>query len=242
MEKTFVMCLQRQRYLGQFITRSFSSQTPSLLQKNYYEVLGVKRNANASEVKAAYINLSKTLHPDVNPKNENPHASFVELNQAYAVLSKSLSRRDYDSSLNNPPGTRRVNRHSRKATPGDPYGTQQQSHDWYNDMGTFYRGKPSDTAENYYGIKGIRRVSSGYILFGCIVFLCAGALMHYIIFKQSSSYALKRLDAKDRQISIIYNEAKSRAMQNGNKKQMELLRARQDELSNKKDSLSGKML
>ncbi|XP_022091008.1 dnaJ homolog subfamily C member 4-like [Acanthaster planci] len=240
MDPVLMMCVKCQQRLGRIIQRSFSVQNQSVLQRNYYQVLGVKKTATPREIKAAYIELSKQLHPDTNlsikqPLNEqkDQHNSFVELNQAYAILSKSLSRREYDFSLDNP-GTQTVRVHVRRAghaTADDPYDTQQGQQDWYRDMGAFHQGSHQSASENYYGIKGVRRVNSVYIVYGCLTFLVVGALVHFIIFKQSSDYVISRLDEKDRRIAAIYNEAKARAMQNGNKKQMELLKARQEEFS-----------
>ncbi|XP_038072326.1 dnaJ homolog subfamily C member 4-like [Patiria miniata] len=243
MDSALMICVKCQRRLGRVIRRSFSVHNHSLLQRNYYQVLGVKRAATPSEIKAAYIDLSKKLHPDASlsrlhqGEQQDQHNSFVELNQAYAVLSKSLSRREYDFSLSNP-GTQTVGvrvRRAAHATADDPYGAQQGEHDWYRDLGSFHQGtQNAGSWDSYYGIKGVRRVKSVYVVYGCILFLVVGAMVHFIIFKQSSDYVISRLDEKDRRIATIYNEAKARARQNGNKKQIELLRARQEEFNLKR--------
>ncbi|MDL5048869.1 J domain-containing protein [Oscillatoria amoena NRMC-F 0135] len=68
---------------------------------NYYQVLGVQRNAHAAEIKRAYRKLVQQLHPDINP---DPQAQeLIRLvNEAYDVLGDEAKRREYDYRLENP--------------------------------------------------------------------------------------------------------------------------------------------
>lgn len=65
-------------------------------KRDYYEVLGVSRNATEDELKKAYRKLAKQYHPDLNPGDKAAEASFKEVNEAYAVLSDAEKRRTYD--------------------------------------------------------------------------------------------------------------------------------------------------
>ena len=66
-------------------------------KRDYYEVLGVGKNATEDDLKKAYRNLAKKYHPDVNPGNAEAEAKFKEANEAYAILSDPEKRSAYDN-------------------------------------------------------------------------------------------------------------------------------------------------
>ena len=63
---------------------------------DYYEVLGVKKNASEEEVKKAYRKLAREFHPDRNPGDKNAEGKFKEVQEAYDVLSDQKKRSQYD--------------------------------------------------------------------------------------------------------------------------------------------------
>ena len=65
-------------------------------KRDYYEVLGVDKNADAAAIKKAYRTLGKKYHPDANPGDKEAEAKFKELSEAYAVLSDPDKRSKYD--------------------------------------------------------------------------------------------------------------------------------------------------
>lgn len=65
-------------------------------KRDYYEVLGVNKNASDDEIKKAYRKTAKKYHPDLNPDNAEAEAKFKECNEAYEVLSDSQKRARYD--------------------------------------------------------------------------------------------------------------------------------------------------
>ena len=64
-------------------------------KKDYYETLGVDKNASQAEIKSAFRKLAKQYHPDI-CKEENAEAKFKEVQEAYAVLSDENKKRQYD--------------------------------------------------------------------------------------------------------------------------------------------------
>ena len=64
--------------------------------KNYYETLGVKKNASAEEIRKAFRKLARKYHPDVNPGNKTAEEKFKELSEANDVLSDPKKRKIYD--------------------------------------------------------------------------------------------------------------------------------------------------
>lgn len=65
-------------------------------KRDYYDILGISRNASESEVKKAYRRLARQHHPDVNPGDHQADARFKEINEAYQVLSDPEKREIYD--------------------------------------------------------------------------------------------------------------------------------------------------
>ena len=65
-------------------------------KRDYYEVLGVGRDADAATLKKAYRQIAKKYHPDMNPGDAEAEKKFKEASEAYAVLSDPDKRRQYD--------------------------------------------------------------------------------------------------------------------------------------------------
>jgi len=64
--------------------------------RDYYEVLGVKKNVSDADLKKAYRKLAMQYHPDRNPNDKAAEEKFKEINEAYAVLSDAEKRKQYD--------------------------------------------------------------------------------------------------------------------------------------------------
>lgn len=70
--------------------------TKDWIEKDYYKILGVPKDADAAEIKKAYRNLARDLHPDRNKSDKAAETRFKEVSEAYSVLSNPSKRKEYD--------------------------------------------------------------------------------------------------------------------------------------------------
>ncbi|KAI5963054.1 SCJ1 [Candida pseudojiufengensis] len=93
-----------------------------LAKKNFYQILGVDKSASEKEIKSAYRQLTLKYHPDKNKGDEEAHDKFIEIGEAYEVLSDKTKRKNYDQF-------------------GDPNGQPQHQQFDFGDMfGQFFGG------------------------------------------------------------------------------------------------------
>src|SRR5215218_5942941 len=67
-----------------------------MAKEDFYQVLGVKRDAKPDEIKKAYRRLARKYHPDVNPGDKSAEERFKKITEAHEVLSDEKKRKVYD--------------------------------------------------------------------------------------------------------------------------------------------------
>jgi len=70
--------------------------TKDYMEKDYYKVLGVSKNASEADIKKAFRKIARDNHPDQNPDNKEAESRFKEASEAYNVLSDSAQKKEYD--------------------------------------------------------------------------------------------------------------------------------------------------
>ncbi|CAK6964604.1 dnaJ homolog subfamily C member 4 [Scomber scombrus] len=189
---------------------------------NYYDLLGVKSDATLDEIKNAFFDKSKKMHPDSDPTNPGLHGQFVELNEAYRVLSKEPSRKEYDFKIRQPYSRSQAFRSN------SSYRASTAAHENIRYWEQF-RHTPEMSAEEWQKRKKRNMRLVGYCLI--TMFLSVGA--HVIFFSKLEEVHNNFMDEKDRVIKEIYNESKERARVNGFKRQTEILRQKHAEFLEK---------
>ncbi len=119
--------------------------------KNYYDVLGVARNASSEEIKKAFRKLARKYHPDVAKDKTAGEEKFKEINEANEVLSDPEKRRKYDQL-----GANSNHRERQTAPPQGGFGGGYEEASEFHFDGTGF----SDFFEQYFGSRG--RPSGGF--------------------------------------------------------------------------------
>ncbi|XP_050298079.1 protein tumorous imaginal discs, mitochondrial-like isoform X2 [Anthonomus grandis grandis] len=89
---------QTQNGVELFVKRSFHlSAVCKAAKKDYYDILGVGRNASSSDIKKAYYKLAKKYHPDVNKNDPEAQKKFQAASEAYEILGDDSKRKEYDT-------------------------------------------------------------------------------------------------------------------------------------------------
>ncbi|KAG8179878.1 hypothetical protein JTE90_017410 [Oedothorax gibbosus] len=172
--------------------------------RNPYEVLGVKSDCSAQDIKQAYIKLSKKLHPDVRPGDCAQHQKFVELNAAYTTLVHSRSH--FDQHAQNRPG----------ATPGRPPFSERREEEWYERSEYWqqfhHQAQSGRTSQQW---------SRSLTLFGCFVLVVIGSILNYSAYSFATRYTRNRVDEKSKKISEIYKDIRDKALAGNHLKKIE---------------------
>ncbi|XP_054890709.1 dnaJ homolog subfamily C member 4 [Poeciliopsis prolifica] len=193
---------------------------------SYYDLLGVKSDASVDEIKNAFFDKSKKLHPDSNPSNPELHSQFVELNEAYRVLSKELSRKEYDFRLQRPYQGGQAFRSTSGHTVYRSTTTDDNVRYWEQFR---HAQSPEATAEE----RKQKSKRNFRLVIYCVITMVLSVGAHAVFFRKLEDVHNSFMDEKDRAITEIYNEAKERARVNGFKKQTEILRQKHSDFQEK---------
>lgn len=179
-----------------------------LRELSYYDILGVKTDCSTQEIKAAFVQKSKIIHPDM--KNSSEAASskeFIKLMDAYKVLSKSHSRANYDMHLN---GIDRMNFVS-----NDIYHEPWKSETMHK-----------TTDRSYYGVRGLGRMANWKIVMACVVFCVVGSVIQAYAIKKSFTFKRSAMLERSAKSSEHLHKVKADAKNFTFEEQVERMKSR----------------
>lgn len=200
-------CMFSQRLLS--VSAAHRSST------SYYDLLGVKTDASLEEIKTAFFEKSKKVHPDRDLSNPSLHSQFVKLNEAYRVLSKEGSRREYDLRLKHHYTGEQSFRPTSRYTSNPSAEMDERIRYWEQ-----FRHAQDFSEEQWERKKKTNLRHVGY----CLAAMLFSIVVHYFGYRKLEEIHTNFMDEKDRVITGIYKESKERARTNGLKKQQEILR------------------
>lgn len=215
-------CRPFQVFLNCLYSAAASRPARSSGKPTLYDVLGVSEKATLGEIRDAFISKSKESHPDKNPNKPELHERFVQINNAYGVLSNASQRREYDLRLKAPSVTR--------PPAGSPFGPvpphRQSTQQYYYDRATSqsnYR-QTRDFDFVYQATNSSRRQTSNRkIVLGALAFMLIGGAVEYFIISSRHSKYKAHAEESSRRNQQIYAEVRERARTNGLRKQLEIL-------------------
>ena len=114
------------------------------MSEDYYQILGISKDASPDEIKKAYKKLAKKYHPDLNKDNPDSEKKFKELNQAYSVVGDDKKREHYDRF---------------GSSEGQGFGQNGGFNQGYSDFGDMGGVDFDDIFESFFGGRGSRRGS-----------------------------------------------------------------------------------
>ncbi len=121
---------------------------------NYYEILGVSKNATADEIKKAYRTLAFKYHPDRNQGNAEAEEKFKQISAAYDVLGDEAKRRQYDmgystDSYSSAGQSQQQYQRQYQYTYQNPFG-EENFWEWFNGAQFRSRNQQTQNTNNYY--------------------------------------------------------------------------------------------
>lgn len=216
------------------VQRSAGTYSRSAL-RDHYQVLGVGREASRSEIKDAFFALSKKCHPDSDPSNPLLHAQFIRINEAYKVLSKQSSRKEYDQILEalrrNGPVYRAQSpyKSSSRADSTTHTNRKEETYDWSTRDSDSWFWSQFPPQSDYNDFAKQRQERNTHIVWGCIFMVFSSIYLHFFVFSTLRDIRNKEMEEQQKKILDFYNKTKETAQMNGISKQQEILIQRHEE-------------
>lgn len=189
--------------------------------KCHYDVLGVKSTATAGEIKEAYRQLAKQMHPDKMhdasvEEQTAAHHRFVEINAAFTILGDLANRRRYDMQREGPIGMQANARAYSGMYPAGGAATPHAGKDGFDEYGFFTGSAPNESP--------YKKVSNSTIIILALCWMIGGVLFHWWRFGEAQDETRELVETRNRTAARLLSTAKRRAQENGAQLQLAMLR------------------
>ncbi|XP_039757222.1 dnaJ-like protein 60 [Pararge aegeria] len=183
-------------------------------RRSHYEVLNLQKNCTDKDIKEAFIKLSKQYHPDKN-KSTKAQENFVQIVEAYNVLSKPGSRASYDSTAEyDSSGSYVYKTHV-------PYNLRNNPQYSYNY--TQQKSGNTNAKTDYYGIKGVTKLPNLAIIMIMFGVAIIGVILQVVVIRQSYFMQRKRTDEKSMRLAEELEKVRATARGKTNDVQTQIM-------------------
>lgn len=181
------------------------------LQKSHYDVLELPTDCSSKQIREAFIRLSKKSHPDVNKNDPRSKEHFVRVSEAYNVLIKPCSRREYDNSLRQATHPRYTSTSARYTDDhyADPVYKAWQDPSFYANRD--YSKDSFDKDRPYYGIKGIKRMSNSVLVLLLVGFTAIGVGLQVLAIVKSHTMSREEMLRRSQEYGDYHTMVRERA-------------------------------
>ncbi|KAL4715789.1 hypothetical protein ACJJTC_006368 [Scirpophaga incertulas] len=191
----------------------------SLARKTHYEVLNLSRNCTGKEIKDAFIKLSKQFHPDKN-KDAAAQGKFVQIVEAYNVLSKPRSRAKYDNMSTVPSSSYVYKTNTSYNMRRDQY---SHNHNFYNSNYYDYQFRSQTHKSQSTSRNNATKVPNYIIILTCCGLALFGCMIQLIVIREMYVIHRHEANARSKTLGEELEKVRNAAQGNGNEMQTRLL-------------------
>jgi len=206
--------------------------TKEVNDADFYDILGIEKNAKNSDIKPAFLKKSKLLHPDINKDDPNNHDKFVQLNEAYQILGNRSSRKQYDieQSLGKDTSYTRNRENYDRYSKSSPVNYNKESFDSYKDDRAWEADiKYAEEIHRKYGKNDPHRSKQSLAsanmttFYSCILITGLGSYIFYLTLMYFRSRYLIHIQGVNTAANSLLNESRKNARERGNDGQIRIL-------------------
>ena len=173
--------------------------------RTHYDVLGVGRNASKTDIRAAFVKLSKKHHPDIS-KSSNANKNFSDINEAYGVLSSPSKRYQYDMQLHTT-----ESRSQYQYTGAQPFGGYYPGASMYEYSRNYEYHTLTEEEWNRLYNQSMQRPNHSRVIMWLLVMMVIATAVHSLRIGHAHKQYQESSDRETQRNLEIYNSIRERA-------------------------------